>query len=207
MNKKINYLILYAIFSIFDIILLICFETEILAFNNVNIFILCLFCVATYFSYYKGFKSMVNSGFFNFILFTIAISIGFGSTLMLMILKFSEYWIFFYVICCLGLSFIYSKLCKDSTSYVSIFSNIIISLIINNLILLNTIICDLFDLTKFNSLLKTVDIDLSGELVINLVLFPVLLMTSCGACINAKDEYYKNKGKDKVINKVKNTQP
>lgn len=198
---------LYIFFCIFDIIFLICFETEILAFNNINISILCLFCFVTYFSYYKGFKSMVNSGFFNFILFTITISIGFGSTLMLMILKLSECWIFFYVIFCLVLSILYSKLCKDSTSYVSIFSNIIISLIINNLILLNTIICGLFDLTKFNSLLKTVGIDLSGELIINLALFPVLLMTSCGACINAKDEYNKNKGKDKVINKVKNTQP
>ena len=213
MDKKFDYLKAYFIFSIIVILYIIRILLPELApklgwksAGDLSIVILFILNLILNIFYFKGFKDMANIGIFQYILFIFTVSLGFGSTLLLLTLLCSSHWKLFYTIFCVIMLVKYGNLYKRSTPYISMFSNIIISLIINNLILLNTIIWDLFDLTKFNSLLNTLDIDLSGELIINLVLFPVLLMTSCGACINAKDEYYKNKGKDKVINKDKNTE-
>lgn len=213
MNKKFDYLKAYFISCFICVLYLVRMLIPELAPNlgwktssNNSIMVLLILVSIMYIFYFKGFKYMANIGFIQYILFMFAISLGFGAALLLVTLWRRSCWKILYAIFCVVMLVIYRYIYKGSTQYVSVFSNILLSLIINNLILLNTIIWDLFDLTKFNSLLNTLDIDLSGELIINLVLFPVLLMTSCGAFINAKDEYYKNKGKDKVINKDKNTE-
>ena len=214
MDKKFDYLKAYFILCVIIILYLIrIFIPEVApklgwkSANGASIVFLFILNVVMNIFYFKGFKDMADIGFIQYILFIFTVSLGFGSTLLLLSLLFSSHWKLFYTIFCVLMLVKYGDLYKRSTPYISMFSNIIISLIINNLILLNTIIWDLISLNKFNDLLKDLEINLSGELIINLVLFPMLLMTSCGACINAKDEYYKNKGKDNVINKDKNTQP
>lgn len=173
--------------------------------ENASIVILCIFSFITYFTYFKGFKDMVNSGFACFILFTIFITIAFGSLLLLTTLICSNLGALFYVALCLLLSVLYSKLCNSSNSNVTIFSNIFISIVINNLILLNSIIWKVFKLSQLESFFKIFRINLSGELIINLMLFPVLLMTSCGFCVNAKFDYdkWKNENKKKYRKKYR----
>lgn len=204
MFKKFNYVNLYfincAIIILYVFLLLNPKLMDSIGLNiseNASIAILCIFCFITYFTFFNGFKDMVNSGFVNFVLFTISITIGFGSLLLLTTLICSNLVALFYVALCLLLSVLYSKLCKSSNSNVTTYSNIFISLVINNLILLNSIIWKVFKLTQLEAFFKIFNINLSGELIINLVLFPVLLMTSCGFCVNAKFDYDKWKKKSK----------
>ena len=212
MFKKFNYVNLYfincAIIILYVFLLLNPKLMDSIGLNiseNASIAILCIFCFITYFTFFNGFKDMVNSGFVNFVLFTISITIGFGSLLLLTTLICSNLVALFYVALCLLLSVLYSKLCNSSNSNVTIFSNIFISIVINNLILLNSIIWKVFKLSQLESFFKIFRINLSGELIINLMLFPVLLMTSCGFCVNAKFDYdkWKNENKKKYRKKYR----
>lgn len=212
MVKKFNYVKAYfvccAIIILYVMMILNPKLLSLLGLNiseNASIVILCIFSFITYFTYFKGFKDMVNSGFACFILFTIFITIAFGSLLLLTTLIYSNLGALFYVALCLLLSVLYSKLCNSSNSNVTIFSNIFISIVINNLILLNSIIWKVFKLSQLESFFKIFRINLSGELIINLMLFPVLLMTSCGFCVNAKFDYdkWKNENKKKYRKKYR----
>lgn len=202
MDKKFDYLKAYFIFCIIVILYLIRILLPELApklgwkaSGSTSHIILIILIVTMYILYFIGFKDIASKGFLQYILFTFTISLGFGSALLVATLISSSHWKMLYAIFCVIMLITYGEIYKRSNPYVSTFSNILIALVINNMILLNTIIWKASKLKQVQCFLSKISTKLSGELIINLVLFPVLLMTSYGAFISAKTEYYNEKKK------------
>lgn len=210
MTKKFDYLKAYFISSFICALYLIRMLIPELAPNlgwktssNNSIMVLLILILIMYTFYFRGFKDMANIGFIQYILFMFAISLGFGDALLLATLWCRSYWKILYIIFCVAMLVIYSYIYKRSTQYVSVFSNVLVNLVINNIILLNSFIWRTSTFKQVECFLNKISIKLSGETIIYLVLFPVLLMTSYGACISAKSEY--DKMKNKKTKKHQNT--